>query len=167
MPQLDPSVFSPQIIWLIITFVALYLIMAKTALPRVGKVLEERQDRIADDLEHAERLKAESVDIEAEYEKSLAEAKLAATNSIRDARDDLQKILDAEQAGADAKISARLSEAEGKIKAAKTEAMSDLEDIAVEAARSIVQKLTGSDLTEGDARRHVKAEIKAVTGKGV
>lgn len=167
MPQLDPSVFSPQIIWLLISFVFLYVIMAKSALPKVGKVLEERQDRISDDLEHAERLKAESVDIEAEYEKSLAEAKLAATNSVREARDALQKDLDKAQAKADGIVAKKLAEAEGKIKAAKADAMNELEGIAVDAAKSIVNKLTGSDLSDSDAKSLVKEEIKHVTGKGV
>ena len=166
MPQLDPSVFSPQIIWLLISFFVLYLIMVKTGLPKVGRVLEERQNRITDDLEHAERLKANSVDIEEQYEKSLAEAKLAATNSIREAKDVLQIELDDDQAETDSYISKKLATAEGKITSAKAEAMTELEDIAVDAARSIVSKLTGFDIPEPDARLHVRSEIKAVTGKG-
>ena len=63
MPQLDISTFTPQIIWLIITFGVLYLLMAKLALPRIGSILEQRQNRIEDNLAMAQNLKRESDDI--------------------------------------------------------------------------------------------------------
>ena len=60
MPQLDISAFSPQIIWLIITFTLLYVLMAKVALPRIGSILEQRQARIDDNLDAAQNLRNES-----------------------------------------------------------------------------------------------------------
>jgi F-type H+-transporting ATPase subunit b len=45
MPQLDFSTFSPQLIWLVITFLGLYLLMSRVALPRIGGVIEQRQSR--------------------------------------------------------------------------------------------------------------------------
>ena len=60
MPQLDPSSYASQIFWLVVTFVILYLLMWKVALPRVSALLRERQERIDDDLEKASRLKAEA-----------------------------------------------------------------------------------------------------------
>ena len=167
MPQLDPSVFSPQIIWLIISFVALYLIMAKSALPLVSNVLEERRDQISDDFEHAKDLNADSVNIEAQYERSLDEAKLASKNSIQNSKNTLKKKMDDAQALADSRIATKLSKAESRIIKAKAEAMKNLEDIAVDTTREVFSKLTGTYLAENDARSHVRAEVKAVTEKGV
>ena len=55
MPQLDLATFPPQLIWLAITFVALYLVMAYAGLPRMGGIIEKRRARIADDLDKAQR----------------------------------------------------------------------------------------------------------------
>ena len=75
MPQLDLAGFPPQIIWLVITFVILWLLMAKVALPRVGLVLEERQKKIDENLDLAENLRDEAQGALDAYEKSISEAK--------------------------------------------------------------------------------------------
>jgi len=72
MPQLELHDFAPQLIWLVISFVTLYLIMARVALPRIANVLEERRDRIASDLDKAEQLKRKTDEAIAAYEESLA-----------------------------------------------------------------------------------------------
>ena len=58
MPQFDPTSFPPQVVWLAIAFVVLYLLMSKLALPRVAEVLQMRADRIQSDLDKAASLKA-------------------------------------------------------------------------------------------------------------
>src|SRR3954453_19265754 len=73
-PPFDPSTFASQLVSLAITFVALYLLMARVALPRVGSILEERRARIDGDLGDAQRLKARSDEAIAAYEKALADA---------------------------------------------------------------------------------------------
>jgi F-type H+-transporting ATPase subunit b len=84
MPQLDITAFSPQIIWLIITFLLLYVLMAKVALPRIGNILEQRQARIDDNLDMAQSLKNES-NIDAEsYDHTIAEAREQARKSIQE-----------------------------------------------------------------------------------
>ena len=81
MPQLDISAFSPQIIWLIITFCLLYVLMARVALPRIGSVLEQRQSRIDENLGMAQNLRNESeVDAKA-YDQGMTEAHEQARNA--------------------------------------------------------------------------------------
>jgi F-type H+-transporting ATPase subunit b len=59
-PPFDVTTFPSQLIWLAIAFAALYVLMSRVALPRIANILEERHDRVADDLEEAGKLKAES-----------------------------------------------------------------------------------------------------------
>ena len=49
MPQLDVTTWPPQLIWLAIAFLSLFLVMRFVALPRVGGAIERRQKRIADE----------------------------------------------------------------------------------------------------------------------
>ena len=61
MPQLEQiDTYLSQVIWLVISFAVLYVVMWKGALPRVADVLQERQERIDDDLDRAEKLKSEA-----------------------------------------------------------------------------------------------------------
>ena len=74
-PPFDSSTFASQLLWLVITFVALYLLMSRVALPRVGAIIENRQKRIAGDLAEAQGMKDQSDAAIAAYEKALAEAR--------------------------------------------------------------------------------------------
>ena len=58
-PPFKTETFPSQLFWLAITFVALYLLMSRIALPRIGTILEGRQQRISGDLGEAQRLKGE------------------------------------------------------------------------------------------------------------
>ena len=73
LPQLDIETYASQIFWLIVTFIVLYFLVAKIAMPRIAEVLEGRQERIEDDLDKAETLKKEAylVRVEEGYEKAL------------------------------------------------------------------------------------------------
>ena len=57
LPQLDVQTYASQIFWLVVSFIVLYFLVAKVAMPRISEVLEERQERIEDDLDKAETLK--------------------------------------------------------------------------------------------------------------
>ena len=123
MPQLDITTFSPQIIWLVITFVILYALMAKIALPRVGSVLEERQARIDDNLDAAQNLRNESnADAEA-YEKSLAEAREQARAAIYEATQEMSDESSRRHEELGNRLSGEIKTAEETIKAAKDAAL--------------------------------------------
>ncbi|SVD48223.1 uncharacterized protein METZ01_LOCUS401077, partial [marine metagenome] len=82
MPQFWMEDFAPQMVWLVISFIALYLLMARVALPRVAEVLETRHGRIANDLDQAAQLKSQAETVIVEYEEALAEARGKAQSTI-------------------------------------------------------------------------------------
>lgn len=160
MPQLDPQFFAPQLIWLVITFTLLYLLMAKVALPRVGKVLEDRRGRIEGDLDSARRMKAEAETVIAAYERSLAEARAEAQAQLRAITDKLA----AEAAERQRQVSAHLVEevanAERRIAAARASALANLRGVAIEVARDAAVKLIGVEPDEARAGAAVDAVLK-------
>src|SRR5437879_5940894 len=74
-PPFEKETFASQLVWLVLTFVLLYVLMAKVALPRVGSILESRNKQITDDLMAAEGLKEQSDAANATYGKHLNDAR--------------------------------------------------------------------------------------------
>src|ERR1700692_857129 len=85
-PPFDKQSFPSQLLWLTLTFVALYFLMSRIALPRIDSILERRRARIAGDIAEALRLKGESDAAIAAYEKALAEARARAQALVNDSR---------------------------------------------------------------------------------
>lgn len=162
LPQLDPATFEPQLIWLFITFLALYLVMSRSALPKVGSILEERANRKADDLDEADRARRESESLESAYQEILAEARAGAIKILREARQDLNAKLETRKQEMASKLAKRVTKAEETVAKAKDKAMKDLEVIAAETCQAIVGKLSGREVTKKNALSTVRAEIKAL-----
>jgi F-type H+-transporting ATPase subunit b len=161
LPQLNPDTFVPQLFWLVLTFLTLLFVMSKIALPRVGEVIEERAERIQRDIDSAGRLKAETDKALADYEKALADARANASGIAKQTREKLAAETDAEKARADANIAGKLADAETRIAATKTKALTAVNDIAAETARAVVAKLVGQDVSLDD----VKKVLQPAAGK--
>jgi F-type H+-transporting ATPase subunit b len=158
VPQLDPHSFISQVFWLIVTFGALYWVLAKAALPRVAQVLEDRRRAIEQDLEKAEKFKAEADAALAGYTEALAGARRKAQDELRVTADKAS----ARAAEAQAKLASKLADevraAETRIAAAQKQAAGDLAGVAAELAASVTERLTGA---RADQARIVRAVGKA------
>ena len=155
MPQLDFATWPPQLIWLAITFGILYLVVSKFALPKIGGTIESRQNRIASDLDEAQRLKDDSEKAIAAYETALAEAKARAHGIAQETRDTLKAEIEAERAALDAQLNSRLADAEARITATKAEALKSVEQVASDAAGAIVSQLIGTKATAAAVKKAV------------
>ncbi len=143
MPQLDVSLYPPQIIWLVISFTLLYLAMTRVALPRISEVLEKRRDRIDGDLDKASSLKKEADEVLAAYEESIAEARTQALAVIKEASDRLAEDSTARHAELSATIADQAEAAEATIARAKESALADIGGIAEDITRQAAAKLIG------------------------
>jgi F-type H+-transporting ATPase subunit b len=142
-PPFDPTTFASQLVWLAITFVVLYVLMAKVALPRVGGIIESRQKRIADDIAEAGALKAQSDAALTAYEQALAEARARAQAIANETRDKQAAEAEARRKQLEGELNAKLADAEKTIAATKTAAMANVRGIAADATKAIVEQLTG------------------------
>ncbi len=153
LPQLDTHAFSPQLFWLTLTFLTLLFVMSKIALPRVGDVINERKDRITRDIEAARRLKSETDRALADYEKALGDARANASSIAKQTREKLGAETEAEKGRAEKQIAAKLQDADVRIAATKTKALTAVNDIAAETARAVVARLVGQDVSLDDVKK--------------
>ena len=144
MPQFDPSVWSPQIIWLIVSFVALYYIMSRFVLPRLNEILEEREFRISDSLRRAENLKQEAEQAVAAYEQTMADARAKAQAQIQASHERAERLAAERQAELGDRLVDEIAAAEARIAAARTEAVAGIRDMAADVAGLAVEKLVGT-----------------------
>jgi len=160
-PPFESEHFPSQLVWLVISFVLLYVLMSRIALPRIGGIMAARSKVISDDLAAAEQLKERSNAAQAAYEKALADARsraqaLAGATREQQAREaeDMHKRLEAQ-------LHERIAAAEQSIAKSRDGAMGNVRSIAAEAASAIVERLIGQRPRDeeigaalGDAGKH-------------
>jgi F-type H+-transporting ATPase subunit b len=160
-PPFDSSTFASQLVWLVITFVLLYALMAKVALPRVGGIIAQRQNRIDEHLAQANAFKAQSDTALAAYEKALADARARAQTIAGEMRDKQAAETAATRKKLEEQLNAKLAEAEKIIGASKQAAMANVRNIAADAAKAIVERLIGTTPADSAVVAAVKDALKS------
>jgi len=157
-PPFDSSTYASQLVWLAITFVVLYVLMAKLALPRLGGIIEGRQKRIEGDIAEAAAMKSQSDEAMAAYEKALADARANAQAIANETREKQAAEAEARRKQLEEGLNVKLADAEKAIAATKQAAMSNVRGIATDATKAIVEQLIGKapadttvDAAVGDA----------------
>jgi F-type H+-transporting ATPase subunit b len=151
MPQLDAATYASQILWLILTFSLLYYLLKTKALPRVADILEARQERISNDLDKAAALRVEAEAAAEEYAKVVADAQAKASEAIKATRDAVTADISARGAALDKELGAKIAGAESAIDAARKKALTELEQVAVEAAQAATRQLIGVEVSVAEA----------------
>ena len=159
-PPFQKDTFASQLVSLAIAFVALYLIVSRVALPRVGSLLDERQNKIDGDLAEAQTLKEETDRALKAYESELAAARSRAQAISTETREKLNAASDAERKTLEERLTLKLAEAEKTIASTREKAMSNVRGIAADAAAAIVQRLTGVVPDGTSVKRAVDASLK-------
>ena len=159
MPQLDTATFAPQLVWLAITFIGLYLILARAVLPRIASVLEARQKRIDGNLEKAEALKVKAEAARAAYEEALEEARVAAHRRLIEAAEVLAREAAEHHEALAGKLAEQGKEAEERIGAATRDALKHVHTVAAEIAGAATEKLIGTKIGEQGARAAVETVL--------
>ena len=159
-PPFDKSTFPSQLFWLSVTFVLLYLLMARVALPRIASIFEERRKHIDDHLAQAQRLKGQSDAARLASEMALSEARTRGQNLATEMRAKAAADGEVRLKDAGVKLKVQITEAEKAIAAARSAAMTKVQDIATDAARAIVERLTGIAPADQDVAEAVRDALK-------
>src|SRR5215472_3344794 len=154
-PPFQRETFASQLVWLVITFVVLYAVVAKFALPRVGGIFAARRERVESDMARARGLREEADAALAAYEKALADAHSRGQAIASETHTKLTAEGEARRKSLEAELNAKLAEAEKAIAATKQSAMANVRSIAADAATAIVERLIGT----APAERAVAAAV--------
>jgi F-type H+-transporting ATPase subunit b len=144
MPQLCADWMPNQIFWLVVTLIAIFFVMSRIALPRIGAVLAERSGTITNDIAAAEDFKNKAAAAEAAYEQALTNARAQAQAIIAQAKADIQAELDIELQKADAAIAAKTAESEAAIGAIRDSAVRNITEVATDTAKELVLAMGGN-----------------------
>jgi F-type H+-transporting ATPase subunit b len=159
-PPFDTATFAGQILWLAIFFGLLYWLMSKIALPRVAGTLQARDEKIAGDLKAAQAARDQADASRVAHEKTLAEAKSRSQAMAQSASAEAAAALDARRKSLTADLDAKLAASEKQIGEMRAKAMSNVDDIARDAAQLIVRQLSGHEVSADEAARAV-ASLKS------
>ena len=159
-PPFQVQHFPSQVLWLTLTFILLYVLMARVALPRIGSIFAERSKRIADDLAAAQRFKERSDAADAAYQKSLADARARAQGIANETRERQATEAEATNKRLEVQLHEKLAAAEQSIAATRTAAMANVGTIAAETAAAIVERLIGTAPSTQDVARAVSDASK-------
>ena len=143
-PPFNKETFASQLVWFAIAFVALYVIIARLAIPRIGGIMAARTGQIEGDLAEANRLKEQSDAAIAAYEKALADARARAQTLAAETRERLNAEAEIRRKKLEAELAEKLVAAEKTIAATKLAAMSNVRTIAAETTAAIVERLIGT-----------------------
>ncbi len=160
MPQFDPASFASQLFWLAITFIVLYWVVSKLAIPRIGEVLDQRARVIQEDLDRALALKAETDQAVQAYERAMTAARDQAGEHMRVVTTEAKAIADARTTELATQVAKQVADAEARIAKAKDDALASLRGIAAETAKDVVAKLANLSPSAGDVDAAVATALK-------
>ena len=164
MPQLDVTTFIPQLFWLAVSFLVLYLLMRLLALPRVGAAIALRRSRLDEDLARAAEIRTQAQAVLSEYEGGLAAARAQAHEMIRQTAERAAAEAAEQQRQVAEALSEQIKAAERQISMAKEQAFSEIRGVAIDVARSAYRKADRSRSRRAERAAAVDRVVAERTG---
>jgi len=163
MPQLDPTYWASQAFWLILTFTVLYISIAKLYLPKIKNNLDDRENKIKDDLDAANKFKDLSELKLKEYEKILENSKKEVIKIHLESKNKLDKDIQAKKDVMDKEIETEITKAQQEINELKKNSILDIQNISKDLASNIIENISGDKLNESS----IKATVAEVAKKNI
>ncbi|WP_419825646.1 ATPase [Sphingomonas sp.] len=161
MPQFDFANFAPQIAWLAVFFAILYFVIVRATVPKLARVIDEREGKVTGDIAAAEVAKADADRVHHGYETEMAQAHVRAQGAVADAKASATRDAEVRLGAANETLHAKAEQATASLEAARRQAAGEIERIAAEAAADIVAVLVG---TRPDADTARTAARQALAG---
>ena len=165
MPQLDPKYWASQAFWLVLVFSILYISISKFYLPKIKKNLDDRENKIKEDLDEANKLKNLSEKKLKEYEIILENSKKEVTKILLESKNILNKDIKIKKDSIEKEIDNEIIKAQKEILQIKKESINSINSISQEIASNIIEKISGDKLNESSTKAVIEDISKKNIGK--
>jgi F-type H+-transporting ATPase subunit b len=161
MPQLSQlsEVYLSQLLWLAIALAFIFFVIARGMVPKIQATVEAREQRIAGDLEAAQKARMAADETEAAWRERMDRARAAAGRIAQEAKAQSGRDTETKVKAAADKINMKVDSAQEAIRNALASARSEIESVAAEATQQMVQRVTGLTVDKKEAAAAVKAEL--------
>lgn len=161
MPQLTqlPDVFWSQFFWLTIVFGIIYFGIGRAMVPKIESTVEARDRQITDDLAAAEAARRSADETEEAYRARISESRVEASRVTQAAKQESARAVEGRVKAADSALREKTEAAESRLREATAAALGDIEKVAADAAREMVERLAGISVDAPEAQQAVKAVV--------
>ena len=163
MPQLDPTYWASQAFWLILIFTLLYLALSKLFIPKIKESIDDRENKIKDDLNEAQKLKTVAEKKLKEYDLSIENAKKQVQKILFESKNKLNSEIQNKKKNFEKEIDAEIENAEKEIKNFKKDSLKSISTISEEITSKVVEMISGEPMNQSS----IKASIMESTRKNL
>ena len=163
MPQLDPKYWASQAFWLILVFVILYISLSKFYLPKIKSNLDNRENKIKEDLENANKFKEQSEAKLKEYGLILDKAKKEVNKIHFDSKTALDKDIQSKKEVIEKEIEKEILKAQKEISELKKNSISSIQNISENITANIIENISGDKLNESS----IKSAVEEISKKNL
>jgi F-type H+-transporting ATPase subunit b len=165
MPQLDPTYWASQGFWLILIFTLLYLALSKLFIPKIKNSIDDRENRIKDDLDEAQKLKEVAEAKLKEYEISIENAKKDVQKILFESKNKLNSEIQNKKKTFEKEIETEIENAEKEIESFKKESLESISKISEEITSKIIENISGEPMNQSSVKATVQESVKKNIGK--
>ena len=162
MPQLDPEFFVSQLFWLVVTFSFLLLFLWKVSLPRIGSVLDKRENKINNDIEMAKQLQNESEKIQDQIEQKLHDFKEQNISLIKSSTVNLQNKASKELSKLDNELNNKIEKSAKVIENNKRESSKQIHEQIHKITKLTISKLSSVQINDQEIKESVANALSGI-----
>lgn len=145
-------------------FLLVFAVLAVKVWPVISKALDERANKIRDEIEAAELARKQAKEALDEYQSKLAEARAEAQRMIEQAKSQQLSVAAELKAKADAELTAMRTQALRDIEAAKKAAVAELYNQSATLATTLAGKILKRNINTGDHQALIEESLGQLQG---
>ena len=165
MPQLDPTYWASQVFWLVLIFTTLYLILSNLFIPDIKNSIDNRENKIKDDLDEAQELKNSAEEKLKEYEQSIEDAKKDVQKIIFESKNKLNLEIQSKKKEFEKEIEIEIENAEKEIVNLKKDSLKNISTISEEITSKVIEQISGEPMNQSSVKAAILETSKLKLSK--